>query len=57
MSLRHARKLAMDSAKVLPSEDDRRRWEREVQKVTDEATAEVERVVAAKEAAIAAHTS
>lgn len=57
MSLRHARKLAMDTAKALASEDDRRRWEREVQKATDEATAEVERVVAAKEQSIAAHNS
>ncbi len=36
VSVRHARKLAMDGAKKLASEDERKRVEKEVQRVTDE---------------------
>lgn len=35
VSVRHARKAAMDAAKALASEDERKRAEREVQKLTD----------------------
>lgn len=35
VSVRHARKAAMDAAKRLASEDERKRAEREVQKLTD----------------------
>lgn len=36
VSVRHARKAAMDAAKAAPSEDARKRAEREVQRLTDD---------------------
>ncbi|KAL4422102.1 hypothetical protein ABPG77_001570 [Micractinium sp. CCAP 211/92] len=57
VSVRHARKLAMDAAKKLGSEDERKRAEKEVQKLTDDMIREVEAVVARKEQAIRSHDS
>lgn len=41
VSVRHARKLAMDAAKKLASEDERKRVEKEVQRITDDYIAQV----------------
>ncbi|EFN54273.1 hypothetical protein CHLNCDRAFT_135841 [Chlorella variabilis] len=57
VSVRHARKLAMDAAKKLGSEDERKRVEREVQKLTDEYVREVEGAVQRKEKSIKSHDS
>lgn len=42
VSVRHVRKLAMDSAKKLASEDERKRVEKEVQRLTDDYIAQVQ---------------
>jgi ribosome recycling factor len=57
VSLRHVRKVAMDAAKALASEDARRKAEKEVQTMLDRFIAEVERVVAAKQADLDSHNS
>ncbi|PSC69617.1 ribosome recycling factor [Micractinium conductrix] len=57
VSVRHARKAAMDAAKKLASEDERKRVEKEVQKLTDDYIAQVESVMTKKEAAIKSHDS
>jgi len=43
VTVRHARKLAMDAAKKLAGEDERKRAEKEVQKLTDSFIAQVGR--------------
>lgn len=57
VAVRHVRKGAMEAAKGLASEDERRRLEREAQTLTDKYVAEVERLVEAKQKDIAAHNS
>ena len=58
VSVRHARKAAMDAAKrQLSSEDERKRVEREVQKLTDDFVARVDALVAAKEKSLRSHDS
>lgn len=57
VTVRHARKLAMDAAKKLGSEDERKRVEREVQRLTDEFVKEVDGMVAHKEKSIRSHDS
>jgi ribosome recycling factor len=57
VSLRHARKAAMDAAKRLPGEDERRRVEREVQRLTDQYVGQAEEMVEGKERSIASHDS
>lgn len=57
VSIRHVRKLAMEAVGALPSEDEQRRAEREVQTLTDRYVADIERIVAAKQKDIASHNS
>ena len=57
VSVRHVRKVAMEAAKGLGSEDERRRVEREVQALTDKFVGEAERLVEAKQKDITAHNS
>jgi ribosome recycling factor len=57
VSVRHARKLGMDAAKRLAGEDERKRAEREVQRLTDEYVAEVEAAIDRKEKSIRSHDS
>lgn len=49
VSLRHARKVGVDQAHALSSEDDRKRAEKEVQKLTDTFIADVDKMRIAKE--------
>lgn len=57
VSVRHARKLALDLIKGIPSEDARRRMEKEVQQLTDKFIAEAEQMVAMKQKDITKHNS
>eukprot|EP00887_Chlorella_sp_A99_P006226 scaffold3.g6226.t1 len=57
VTVRHARQQAMHGAKAAASEDERKRLEREVQKLTDEFVAEIDALVAAKERSIREHSS
>ncbi|PRW59470.1 Ribosome-recycling factor [Chlorella sorokiniana] len=57
VSVRHARKLAMDAAKKLASEDERKRVEKEVQRVTDDYITQIDGMVAKKEKSIKMHDS
>ena len=57
VSVRHARKLAMDAARRLASEDEKKRAEKEVQKLTDDFIARVESMIQGKEKSIRNHDS
>ena len=58
VAIRHARKIALEMARnAFSAEDDRRRAEDDVQKITDEYIKEVDSTVAAKERDIAQHNS
>lgn len=49
VSIRNARKAGMEEAHELGAEDERKRAEKEVQKLTDKFVAEVDKVKQAKE--------
>ena len=57
VTVRHARKLALDVIKGLSSEDARRRMEKEVQQLTDKFINEAENMVAMKQKDITKHNS
>lgn len=57
VSVRHARKTALDVVKGVGSEDGRRRAEKEVQQLTDKFIADIEAIVAAKQKDIIKHNS
>lgn len=57
VSVRHVRKVAMEAAASLASEDEQRRAEKEVQMLTDKVVADIEAFVASKQKDIAAHNS
>lgn len=55
ISIRHARKAAMDAIKNISSEDERHRLEKEIQAMTDKYIAEAESIVANKQSDIKKH--
>lgn len=57
VTVRHARQQAMHAAKSAASEDERRRAEREVQKLTDDFVAAIDQLVVEKERSIREHSS
>lgn len=57
VSVRHARKVAMESVRAAASEDERRRLEKEVQQLTDKYIDEIDAVVTAKQNDISKHNS
>jgi ribosome recycling factor len=57
VTVRHARKLALDALKSISSDDKKRRAEKEVQTLTDKFIAEIDGIVASKQKDIERHTS
>jgi ribosome recycling factor len=57
VSIRHARKLALDAARALPSDDAKFLIERQVQKLTDKYIEEIEQLVASKQKDITKHNA
>lgn len=57
VSIRHARKLALDAARALPSDDAKFRIEKQVQNLTDNFIAETDQLVAAKQKDIVKHNA
>jgi ribosome recycling factor len=57
VSVRHARKVALDAVKALGSEDERRKLEKSVQQLTDKFISEADELVAMKTKDIMKHNS
>lgn len=57
VTVRHGRQQALQEVKRIASEDQRKRVEREVQKLTDEIVASIDRLVQEKERSIREHSS
>lgn len=57
VTVRHARKLALDALKSIPSDDKKRRAEKDVQTLTDKFISEIDGIVASKQKDIERHTS